>query len=205
MSVSTLAGVERLLTPDVPLREVTTSVFWIAFLMRLFVLGVPLSVLGQWCHVHPTTVLRWVLGLALALWPPIQQWLVTQVTLKKASVDEKWIKIRKQWYYWFVVLDVDTKLPVYQTLQATRSAASVTWIVAELRRLKQLPRVFITDGLASYQMVFAPLEAVQHLVCRFHQQQGVTPPRRGICSSARGILFPSWEGSGVGKRISIFL
>jgi transposase-like protein len=94
--------------------------------------------------------LRWILGLALALWPQINQWLVTQVKLKRAYVDEKWIKIRQRWYYWFVVLDADTGLPVYQALLATRSAASVTWIVTELRRLRQLPRVFITDGLAAY-------------------------------------------------------
>jgi transposase-like protein len=131
-------------------------------------------VLGQWCHVHPTTVLRWILGLALALWPRVNQWLVTQRKVKKAYVDEKWIKIRRRWYYWFVVLDADTGLPVYQALLATRSAASVAWIVTELRRLKQLPRVFMTDGLAAYQAVFAALKGVTHLLCRFHHQQGVT-------------------------------
>ena len=65
MTVSRLDGVKKLLTPDVPLGEVSTSLFWIAFMMRLFWLGTPLTVLGQWCHVHPTTVLRWILGLAL--------------------------------------------------------------------------------------------------------------------------------------------
>jgi len=174
MRVSPMTGVKALLTPDLPLREVTTSLFWIAWMMRLFVLGVPLAVLGQWCHVHPSTVLRWILGLALALWPHINHWLVTRLKTTKASVDEKWIKIRKRWHYWFVVLDEDTKLPVYQALLATRSAASVSWIVTQLRQLKQLPRVIITDGLASYQSVFAPLQDVQHLLCRFHHQQGVT-------------------------------
>jgi len=174
MRVSALTGVKALLTPDVPVGEVTTSLFWIAWMMRLFVLGVPLAVLGQWCHVHPSTVLRWILGLALALWPQINHWIVTRLKTTKAYVDEKWIKIRKRWHYWFVVLDADTKLPVYHTLQATRSAASVAWIVTQLRQLKQLPRVFITDGLASYHSVFATLKDVQHLLCRFHQQQGVT-------------------------------
>jgi transposase-like protein len=94
--------------------------------------------------------------------------------MKKAYVDEKWIKIRKTWYYWFVVLDADTGLPLYQELLATRSAASVSWIVAQLRRLKQLPQVFITDGLAAYQTVFRSLEGITHLLCRFHHQQGVT-------------------------------
>jgi transposase-like protein len=174
MSVSGLGGVKALLTPDVPLSDVTASLFWIAFMMRLFWFGIPLSVLGQWAHVHPTTVLRWILGLALALWPQLDTWVTTRVKMTKAYVDEKWIKIRRQWYYWFVVLDEQTGLPVYQVLLATRSAASVTWIVTELRRLKQLPQVFITDGLAAYQAVFGALNGVRHLLCRFHHQQGVT-------------------------------
>jgi len=174
MRVSTVGGVNALLTPDVPVSEVTSSLFWIAFVMRLFWLGVTLRVLGQWCHVHPTTVLRWILGLALALWPQVNGWLATRVTCTKAYVDEKWINIRKQWYYWFVVLDVDTGLPVYQALLETRTAAAVTWIVTELRRLNQLPRVLITDGLAAYASVFASLPSVTHVLCRFHHQQGVT-------------------------------
>jgi hypothetical protein len=44
--------------------------------------------------------------------------------MTKAYVDEKWIKIRKQWDYWVVVLDVDTGLPVYQT----------PWLPARRRR-----------------------------------------------------------------------
>lgn len=34
MAVSTLTSVEQLMTPDVPLSEVTVSVFWVVFLMR---------------------------------------------------------------------------------------------------------------------------------------------------------------------------
>jgi transposase-like protein len=176
-------GVKALLTPDVPLREVNVSLFWIAFVMRLFWLGVPLRVLGQWCHVHPTTVLRWILGLALALWPQVNTWLVTRVKMTKAYVDEKWVNIHNRWYYWFVVLDADTGLPMYQALLATRSAASVSWIVTELRRLKQLPVVFMTDGLAAYQSVFGALTGVIHLLCRFHHQQGVTRWLKDHCSS----------------------
>ena len=174
MQVSGFGGAKSLLSPNVPVSEVTVSLFWIAFMLRLFWLGVPLNVLGQWCHVHPTTVLRWVLGLALALWPQVNTWLRSRITCTKAYADEKWIKIRKQWYYWFVILDMDTGLPVYQTLLATRSAASVSWIVTELQRIKQLPKVFVTDGLASYKSVFACLTGVKHVLCRFHQQQGVS-------------------------------
>ncbi|MBD3299296.1 MAG: hypothetical protein GF341_11615 [candidate division Zixibacteria bacterium] len=73
-----------------------------------------------------------------------------------------------------MALDADTGLPMYQALLATRSAASVAWLVTELRRLKQLPGVFITDGLAASRSVFASLQGVTHVLCRFHHQQGVT-------------------------------
>jgi len=173
-TVSGLGGVKALLTPDMPLSEVSLSLFWVAFMMRLFWCGVPLRVLGQWCHVHPSTVLRWILGLALALWPHVHTWVTTQVTCKKAYIDEKWIKIRGQWYYWFVVLDAETGLPMVQTLLATRSAASVNWIVTQLRCINQMPSVLMTDGLAAYKSVFACLKGVTHVLCRFHHQQGVT-------------------------------
>jgi transposase-like protein len=170
MAVSGLSGVKALVTPDVPLSEVSLSLFWRAFMLRLFWGGLPLRVLGQWCHVHPTTVLRWIVGLS----PQVNTWLTTQVRCQKAYVDEKWIKIRKKWYYWFVVRDVDTGFPVYQALFATRSTDSVRWIVTELDRLKQLPQVFVTDGLAAYQSVFASLENLTPILCRFHHQQGGT-------------------------------
>src|SRR2546427_8673784 len=47
--------------------------------------------------------------LALALWPIVSQWLVERVKAQMVSVDEKWLKIRGRWQYWFVVLDVDRK------------------------------------------------------------------------------------------------
>jgi hypothetical protein len=92
--VSGLSEVTKLVTPDVPMGEIALSLFWLAFMFRLFYSGVPLRDLAQWCHVHPTTILRWMLALAFALWPGINRWVTTKVTCTKAYVDEKWIKIR---------------------------------------------------------------------------------------------------------------
>ena len=39
----------------------------------------------------------------------------------KDCVDEKWLEIRGRWHYWFVVLDVHTKLPVLAALLPSRS------------------------------------------------------------------------------------
>lgn len=47
-------------TPDLPLAQVPGSLCWLTLLMTLFYWNVPLSVLGRWCDVHKTTLVRWV-------------------------------------------------------------------------------------------------------------------------------------------------
>jgi len=49
-----------LVTPDLPLAHVPGSLCWLTCLMTLFSWHVPLSVLGRWCGVQKTTILRWV-------------------------------------------------------------------------------------------------------------------------------------------------
>ena len=86
-------------------------------------------------------------------------------------VDEKWLKIRGRWHYWFVVLDVATELPVLAVLLPSRSQWACRWIGRQLRFLKHVPRVIITDGLQAYASL---LPGAKHVLCRFHHQQGVT-------------------------------
>jgi transposase-like protein len=71
-------------------------------------------------------------------------------------VDEKWLKIRGRWHYWFVVLDVDTELPVLAALIPSRGQWACRWVGRQLHRLKKGPKVLITDGLPAYA----------HLGCR---------------------------------------
>ena len=139
--------------------------------MTLFYWNVPLSVLGRWCGVHKTTILRWVLGLALALWPLISRWLGERVKASMVYVDEKWLKIRGRWYYWFVVLDVSSELPVLAALLPSRGQWACRWVGRQLRQLKKVPKVLITDGLQAYAYL---VPGAKHVLCRFHHQQGVT-------------------------------
>ena len=83
MRLADPTALAALVTPELPLAQVPGSLCWLTFLMTLFYWNVPLSVLGRWCGVHKTTILRWVLGLALALWPLISRWIGEQV---KASM-----------------------------------------------------------------------------------------------------------------------
>jgi transposase-like protein len=121
--------------------------------------------------VHKTTILRWVVGLAVALWPLVYHWIGERVQAHMVYIDEKWLKIRGRWQYWFVVLDVPTELPVLAALLPSRSQWACRWVGAQLCQLKKIPRVLITDGLQAYASL---VPAAKHVLCRFHHQQGVT-------------------------------
>ena len=171
MQLADPTALAALVTPDLPMAQVADSLCWLTFLMTLFYWNVPLSVLGRWCGVHKTTVLRWVVGLALALWPLLSHWLVEGVKAQMVYVDEKWLKLRGRWHYWFVVLDVPTELPVLAALLPSRSQWAWRWLGRQLRQLKKVPRVLITDGLQAYVYL---VPGAKHVLCRFHHQQGVT-------------------------------
>ena len=108
IEVSAPTAVRKLISPEAELSDIDKPLKWISFLMVLYYHGVLLSVLGQWCLVHKTTVLRWILGMSLGLWPQVSVFLVSHVKGTIVYIDEKWIKIKGQWHYWFVALDHTT-------------------------------------------------------------------------------------------------
>jgi len=160
-----------LLTPELPLAQIPNSRCWLTCVLPLFYWNVPWSVLGRWCGVHKTTILRWVVGLALAVWPSGSQWIVARIPASMVDVEEKWLKIRGRWQYWFVVLDVATERPVLAALLPSRRSWACRWIGRQLHRLKQVPRGIITDGL---QADASLVPGAKHVWCRVHHQQGVT-------------------------------
>jgi len=171
MSITDPTSIRSLITPDIPTSSIVEPLKWIVLCMVLYFHGVPLSVLGSWLHVHKTTVLRWMLGLALELFPMVYKWILDKVKGNIVYIDEKWLKIRGKWYYWFVVLDSETGLPILASLLGTRSKWTCKWIGCKLKQIGKLPKVIITDGLASYHNM---IEGVKHVLCHFHHQQGVT-------------------------------
>jgi transposase-like protein len=171
MRLADPTALAALVTPDVPLAQLPGALCGLTFLMTLFYWNVPLSVLGRWCGVHKTTSLRWVVGLAVALWPLVYQGIAERVKAHMVYVDEKWLKIRGRWHYWFVVLDVPTELPVLAALLPSRSQWACRWLGVQLRRLHKVPQVIITDGLQAYAYL---AQGAKHVLCRFHHQQRVT-------------------------------
>jgi transposase-like protein len=175
MSISDPTSIRSLVTPDIPTSSVKDSLKWIVFCMVLYYHGVSLSVLGSWLKVHKTTVLRWMIGLSLELFPMVYRWIYDRVKANIVYIDEKWLKIRGKWHYWFVVLDSDTGLPVLASLLGTKSQWACRWIGVKLKQMGKIPKEVITDGLKGYpSMMKDALGKARHNLCHFHHQQGVT-------------------------------
>ena len=174
MSVSDPTSIRNLVTPDIPTSSTKDSLKWIVYCMALYYHGVPLSVLGGWLHVHKTTVLRWMIGLSLELFPLVYRWIYDGVKANIVYIDEKWLKIQGKWHYWFVVLDSETGLPVLASLLKTKSRWSCQWIGCKLKQMGKIPKVIITDGLSGYPKLVGMLKGAKHVLCHFHHQQAVT-------------------------------
>lgn len=174
MQLSDPSAIRSLLTPNAPLQSIGNPLKWVCFIMALYYHGLPLSVLGRWFKVHKTTILRWVISLAISLCPLVYSWINRSVKAKVVYLDEKWLKIKGKWHYWFVVLDKETGLPVIASLLASKSKWSLRWIGYKLKQLKKLPTVLITDGMLGYDCITNLGQRIHHILCHFHHQQGVT-------------------------------
>jgi transposase-like protein len=172
MPLSDPSAIRKLITPGVGLSEIPRSLHFVVMSLSLYYWGLPLSRLGAWLGVHKTTVLRWMLGLVLMIWPMVSDWIVSKVRLGVVYIDEKWIKIRGVWYYWFVAMDSKSEMPVCQILSKTRSKWVCRWIGICLSKLRGNPKAICTDGLAGYGQVASQLGVV-HLLCHFHYQRSV--------------------------------
>lgn len=166
---------KALLTPDVPISSLSEHTRQMVFALNLYYWNVPLSRIGLWLGKGKSTIYGWVIGLAVALWTVMQGWIVSQVQAGHLYIDEKWLKIRGTWHYWFVAIDDASGLPVVAHLLPTRTTWACRWFLMQVKRLGKAPRTIITDGLAGYASGIAKVFAgTKHLLCLFHHQQGVT-------------------------------
>jgi len=111
--VSDPTAIRTLLTPGKQMEAVPACLRWGGVLMSLYYQGVPLSRLGQWTGVHKSTVWRWIFGLVRCLYPMVQDVLKDRIKASVVLVDEKWIKLRGRWWYWFVAIDDSPGLPLW--------------------------------------------------------------------------------------------
>ncbi|MBI4753803.1 hypothetical protein HY793_05500, partial [Candidatus Desantisbacteria bacterium] len=116
-NLSDPTAIKALVTPNFPLEDIPSKLKLLIFCLSLYYWGVPLSRLGQWFSCHKTTILRNLIGLSLSLWPMIGKWIIDNTKATVVYIDEKWLKIRGKWHYWFVVLDKETSLPILSNFQ----------------------------------------------------------------------------------------
>jgi len=175
MQVFDPTSIRKLVTPGALVSSIQHPLRWIVFCLTLYYYGVSLSVLGNWFGVHKTTILRRMLGLVIVLWPIVYKWILDNVRARSVYIDEKWLKIRGKWLYWYVVLDTETGLPVLASLLPSTGKWACRWIGVMLKHIGKLPRVIITDGLPGYSHVMAEIRGgVRHILCHFHYQQGIS-------------------------------
>jgi transposase-like protein len=169
-------AVGKLLSPHVGLSEIPESVVGMVKAMTMYHAGASLSRIGWWFGGKAkSTIYTWVMGLALALWPVIRGWVWSHVKGTRVYIDEKWLKIRKKWHYWFVAVDHDSGLPVFHDLLPTRSKWACRLFLLKLKRLGKVPSLIMTDGLKGYVSAIATIfPMAKHLWCLFHHQQTVT-------------------------------
>ncbi len=169
-------SVQQLLTPDVSMSDIPEPIVQMVKGMTLYYSNSSLSRIGQWFGgKSKSTIYNWVIGLAVALWPVMRGWVWHHVKGTRIYIDEKWLKIRKKWRYWFVAVDQTTGLPVFHDLVPTRSKWGCRLFLLKLKRLGKLPSEIMTDGLKSYVSAIAKVfPHAKHLLCLFHHQQGVT-------------------------------
>jgi hypothetical protein len=159
------------LNPRVTVEQVSAKIRLMVVALTLYFWNVPLSRIALWFGGTKGTIHQWVIDLAVAVFPVIQAWIVQRVTTTLVTVDEKWLKIRKQWHYWFVTLDEATGLPVCMALLPTRTTWACCWVLVSLKHLGKVPRAVITDGLAGYAAsVPVVFPRATHLGCLFHHQ-----------------------------------
>jgi hypothetical protein len=91
---SSETAIRSLLTPNTPISSIGNPIKWVIFIMTLYYHGIPLSVLGRWFSVHKTTILRWIISLAVSLWPIVYIFINKKVKGKVVYIDLKWLKIK---------------------------------------------------------------------------------------------------------------
>lgn len=169
-------SVEKLLIPHCLVSALPESVVQMVRAMTMYYSGASLSRLARWFgQKAKSTIYNWIIGLALALWPVIRGWLWQHVKGTHVSIDEKWLKIRKQGHYWFVAMDQPAGRPFFTDLLPTRSKWACRLFLVKIKYLGKIPSVIMTDGLKGYvSAITRVFPTVKHLLCLFHQQQGVT-------------------------------
>lgn len=170
-----MKSVVSLLDPDKTVDEIPPLIQQMVFALSLYFWNVPLSRIGMWLGKNKSTIYQWITGLSVAIWDQIKDVVTGNIKASSVYIDEKWLKIKKKWHYWFVAIDVETGLPVASELLPTRTKWSCRFFLLRLKEMGKKPKSIITDGLKGYSSsIEVVFKGAKHILCIFHYQQSTT-------------------------------
>ncbi len=175
-SINQREAAEKLLDINASPDDIPENIRHMVVAMTFYFWNVPLARIAIWFSgKSKSTIWRWVTGLSVALWPLIKEMVAARTNATTVFIDEKWIKIKGRWYYWFVALDAGTGLPIMDHLLHHQTKWACRWFLLKMKRYGICPNTIMTDGLAGYASAISYVFAqAKHLLCIFHHQQGVT-------------------------------
>lgn len=135
----------------------------------LYIYNVPQEVLALLFGVSKTSIHTWI----YAICGEEVEWCILGEIIRwsgKVSVDEKWVKIKGQWYFVLWAVDSVTGFPLLLDLYPTLDTVSWTLFFKRFHALYGRPRLIQSDGAralaAARELVFP---GVQYQLCKFHK------------------------------------
>jgi transposase-like protein len=153
--------------PDVDLRQSAVSRKLLVVL--LYVYNVPQEVLALLFGVGKTSIHTWI----YAICGEEVEWRILREIVcwsGHVSFDEKWVKIKGQWYFVLCAVDSVSGFPLLIDLYPTLDTVSWTLFFKRFDALYGRPKLIQSDGsraLAAAREIVFP--GVQYQLCKFHK------------------------------------
>jgi transposase-like protein len=135
----------------------------------LYVYNVPQEVLALLFGVGKTSIHTWIYAVC---GEEVEWQIVREIVCwsGQVSVDEKWVKIKGQWYFVLCAVDSVSGFPLLVDLYPTLDTVSWTLFFKRFHALYGRPRLIQSDGAralaAARELVFA---GVRYQLCTFHK------------------------------------
>jgi transposase-like protein len=185
---------------DVDLRQPAVSRKLLVVLLSVY--NVPQEVLALLFGVGKTSIHTWI----YALCRDEVEWRILREIVcwsGKVCFDEKWVKIKGQWYFVLCAVDSVSGFPLLLARSPTLDTMSWTLFFKRFRALYGRPKLIQSDGsralAGARERVFA---GVRYQLCKFHKlrnlhkrlRQHIHPPKRvKRCTRlARHIFSNTW-------------
>jgi len=173
-------------SPTVRPVDVTPPMIQKKFLVvLLFACNVSQEVLGLLLGVSKTSIHYWIAGLCSEEF----EWqMLREITCwsGKVSFDEKWVKIKGEWYFVLCAVDSVSGFPLLMALYPTLDTVSWTLFFRRFRALYGRPSLIQSDGshalAAAREIVFA---GVCWQLCKFHKLKNLMKRLRKHVSDAK--------------------